>query len=1058
MRAPIVHILVPALLLFVAGACDCGSVSESRLGALTVVVPDSVGSSEGTFSFGFVPGGSSGRLELEVGNVGQGTLRLEALSHEEGDALAAGSAPTEAAPFALDWKQGAEVASGQTSKVIAHFRAPSGSERTRWRTVLRLTAAGADPERASVRIILEATTAPTACEVPTPLRAGMVKVGTSRRISLALANTFPTPQRLLVGAPTSGGSDALAFPPSPETPSGEHLLEPGEVVELAWDFRPTEARSYAASVALQRAESCPEVVLTLEGTGATQVLTWAPQTVEFGAVPVGARVEREVTFHNGGLSSATVQGLRLVAPAAPFEVVAPAGGVLTVPAEGSATLTVAFAPKTPGAMAAQLHFGTSLEDQPGGQLLLRGYGGGPKAQLMPNPLQFGPVAWFPDAVDGNVHRRRLFLSNVGMTEGEGDVREHLFQGTPDGSGGFGAPYANVSVLDALTTPGEFTLELGAGFDPRVGLPAVAGRNRRMMEVVLHPTGPGSRSALLSVFTNDPQTPVIDVDLAANVVTLPPCRYLVRPPRLDFGILEPGQARELTLEVVNLGSSAEERCLISEVRFDEGSSAAFSMPQAPADVLDLGPGESFKLPVRLTAGMATELREHSGALLLRMSSPTEPRVRVPLNGLEGKSCLVIAPSVLEFGTQAVGCSAGERSSTLYNVCESAVIIDGISLTYAAGQLAGGSACAGPSNCPEFEFSALPTIPASGLRLESGASLSGIKVRYRPLDFGRDMGSVAVDFRQDGGAFRGAIALGGTGDTAGANVDVFSERGQARTDFLLVIDASGSMVDDRDRLAANLGAFFQQLTSENVDFHIAIIGGIGGFGEFLKGPTHPDAILTPRSQDLVRQFQEKVMLKNWPTETVVLPGGEACLDPALRSLSLPYSDGPNAGFLRPDAHLSVVCITDEPDQDLVPVSQYVTSFNALKPSAKQVSVSAIAIFNDNSCHGMPDDGRLAEVVRSTDGVRAELCVANWAATLASLGEKTAGSRRHFPLSTAADASRPIRVIVDGTTIPARDPAGTVMWTYDPVTNTITFTPFTVPEPGMDLEVHYSSVCGG
>jgi hypothetical protein len=385
----------------------------------------------------------------------------------------------------------------------------------------------------------------------------------------------------------------------------------------------------------------------------------------------------------------------------------------------------------------------------------------------------------------------------------------------------------------------------------------------------------------------------------------------------------------------------------------------------------------------------------------------------------------------------------------------VFLQSIELSHGAGPLPGSPACPAAEGCPEFALTGVPTLPPGGLRLASGESVS-LSATYRPVDLGRDLGTAAVTFtgESSGAPELGVLVLSGSGDTRGTNVDVFREGGRPKADILLSIDDSGSMSDQQLKIATNLDAFFDELLAADLDFHIAVVKGHSetpGFenGVFLSGPLHPDRILTPQTPDVLAQFREKVRVG------VSGLGVERCFDPVYTSLTASHVAGRNRGFLREDAPLSVICITDEPDQDATPVQQYLDGFHALKGSENQFSTSAIAVLMDTSC-GEADDGRLRMAVSRTDGVLAEVCSGDWISKLQRIGKKAAGSRRRFVLTAPADTLHPLEVLIGGSSVPRLEPSGEENWRYDPVTNAIVFATSALPELGMRLEVNYTAVC--
>jgi hypothetical protein len=301
----------------------------------------------------------------------------------------------------------------------------------------------------------------------------------------------------------------------------------------------------------------------------------------------------------------------------------------------------------------------------------------------------------------------------------------------------------------------------------------------------------------------------------------------------------------------------------------------------------------------------------------------------------------------------------------------------------------------------------------------------------------------------------VAREGEGNSTGANIDSFQGgEGAAKADILLSIDASGSMGNDQERLAQNLGTFLHALTTSGIDFHIAVVKGQmppsnPTPGEFMVGPDHPQAILTPGSPQLLEQFQAKVKVG-------ASGGNEHCFQPALDALSAPLSLGANAGFLRREAVLSLICITDDVDHSTEPVSFFRDAFFQLKGDPNLFTTSAIAVFGSTGC-GRADDGRYAEMVDSTGGYRTELCGADWGSTLADIGRTAGGSRSTFFLSnTPAGGQGGLEVRLEGDVVPATDTGGATIWTYDGGQNAITFSPGWMPEPGQELEVRYTSAC--
>ena len=308
----------------------------------------------------------------------------------------------------------------------------------------------------------------------------------------------------------------------------------------------------------------------------------------------------------------------------------------------------------------------------------------------------------------------------------------------------------------------------------------------------------------------------------------------------------------------------------------------------------------------------------------------------------------------------------------------------------------------------------------------------------------------------------VPLSGAGDAAGLNLDTFHQDPNPAADILVTVDDSCSMAPYQGALASNFAAFIQYATQVNVDYRIAVTTTDdrpgGEQGRFVTGLNHPEKILTPSTPNVAQKFSAKVAVGTSGN------GNESGLSPSLKALTAPLTLTDNAGFLRQDANLGVLIVTDAPDQSGGTAAYYVSSFLSIKGARKanQFSLSAVAGFNPNppsTCppyDTAPDDGKYRDIVSATRGVQEEICTQDWASSLQRLGKNLFGYRSSFFLTSRPDPLQPMQVSLDGVDIPAVDAQGATAWTYDPVTNSLTLQPLYVPEPGQTLQVHYVASC--
>ncbi|MEC9073487.1 MAG: hypothetical protein VX938_13935, partial [Myxococcota bacterium] len=183
------------------------------------------------------------------------------------------------------------------------------------------------------------------------------------------------------------------------------------------------------------------------------------------------------------------------------------------------------------------------------------------------------------------------------------------------------------------------------------------------------------------------------------------------------------------------------------------------------------------------------------------------------------------------------------------------------------------------------------------------------------------------------------------------------------------------------------------------------------------------------------------------------GEGCYDG--------FCGGPNRGFLRKDASLELVFLSDEEDQSPGALDFYIKFFKDLK-----------GFFNDNLFHAHaivgPSGGcssgsgdaaagnRYIELANQTGGNVISICEPNFAAGLASIGEIAFGLKVQFFLTRVADPPT-IAVSVNGSNCSATS-GGSTNWTYDQASNSVVFSEVggCMPQPGQTVIIEYDTIC--
>ncbi|MBK7857587.1 MAG: choice-of-anchor D domain-containing protein [Archangiaceae bacterium] len=1074
-----------SLLSFAACRCEPPPTVEG-LGEINIVFPLDglmVSRPDGVYDFQGIAMGSTRTLQVTVRNVGKGPLDVDTLELVSGDGEV----------FTLPFQAGRVAASDSLSWATTFTAPVTADAQKSYGAHFKLTASNTETGKETADIELKGIAVKAECAMPDTLDFGGVAVGATEKRTVHFQNLTSLDAQGALSAITSSNGDYAAFHYGPGWQEGPILLPSGAMKDVTFTFGPTQTQTYSALVQLKAAEHCAAQPVKLIGLGVTSAVDCA--ATDFAWLPPGLTLTKQATLTNYALQDVVLTGLAattndfasgattVTVPAAQ-RVMASGGGLMLQP--GTVTLPVTFKPTKLGPLDAAITGNTNLGAQPKVTCTLSGKGGGPDIELKPSgTLDVGAVPYFPTAPAPYFITRRLTVQNLGVAPTPADVRANLHLGV----NGVGPQFFRVTPKNADSLESEICVGVydasnpdpGArcsnappsSYDPALGIVAIGAQ--ALLDVPLRITPSAANKHMewdVEVFSDDPDEPVSKLTVRAHSVTLPPCSFLVAPTNLQFGLVTPPVSRELTFQVRNLGQNTGEDCLVTHLDLAPGADSTFSLPDGELDQRTIAPGQSLSVKVRATGqGLATTtLRQVMGAVRVGISSPTFPQIDVPLTAFMGLSCLTIAPSDLDFGTVKKGCASQRRTFTVYNTCQAAVTLNGWSVSAGAGQPAGGPDCPGTSACPEFAFDgAAPVAP--GAMLLAGATMpTTFGLRYHPLDLGKDMGAVTLDVTQNGTRVDQLITLTGVGDNAGLNTDVFSQDPRPKADILWVIDSSCSMRDEQLYLSQNFAATITYANSAvpgGIDYQMGVIDSDPNTatGGHLRGdPLNPKVLRfnTPNVEPL---FRAKVQVGTAGS------GNEHFADVAVRALTAPLVNTDNAGFLRPDAVLAVIAVTDAGDQSQLPTSVLMGLLRNIKGASKPnlFSYNVIGPFTPSVPPGCEYDDYVDttlhnDLVTAFNGKTGQICATQsspqteWAQTLTAIGTTAFGYRDRFFLSSLPDMSQvPVFTVqLDGINVPPTDTTGSLVWSYDLTTNSVKFTAQFVPEPGQALTIAYHVLC--
>jgi len=550
-----------------------------------------------------------------------------------------------------------------------------------------------------------------------------------------------------------------------------------------------------------------------------------------------------------------------------------------------------------------------------------------------------------------------------------------------------------------------------------------------------------------------------------------CEPAFVPSKLDYGVVPKGFYKEMAIKLLNNGTGY---CSFVDAWIEEcsgvGPSCACPEPgtgtqsecyeliaKPPAVAQGIGPGESESIKIRCTlpdtegvlGGMCSAL------LSVELVDQLDQTVTIPaadpvsgcrepnLMGLSGVSESLVLPGDIDFGLVAIGCESQTFKVCVYNSGTALLTINDISL----------------KDCsPEFEIKGLPGLPKD---IPAAESLCFDTV-YAPQNEGMDICQIQVESTDPDTpvVFAG---LSGEGTWESHQVDKFIQVSGTALDLLFVVDDSGSMCGKTQALTEGFDAFVQQLDSQAVNYHVGVIS-MNVVDEAVRGHLNEGdsnqvpLFITPDTPDVPGTFAKLADLGcDGGPNCGGLGGGctdekEAGLFAMWYALTPPLVNGWNAGFMREDAQLAVVALSNEDDQGPFDAEFYSDFLTGLKGvwNSNMVHFNAIVGLENPACEEAYPGLRYVAVAEATGGTALDICTQDFQDLVNSIGNIGQSLKTQFFL-TRLPAIGTLQVSVDGEPCPDG-------WTWDAASNAIVFDPDGPcwPGPGADVEVEYDVAC--
>lgn len=397
-------------------------------------------------------------------------------------------------------------------------------------------------------------------------------------------------------------------------------------------------------------------------------------------------------------------------------------------------------------------------------------------------------------------------------------------------------------------------------------------------------------------------------------------------------------------------------------------------------------------------------------------------------------VAVSPPSLDFGARPAGCAAEPQSFEVKNEGDADLNVSEVKLMgdgKVAYTLTAEPFTLAPGEARSFEVGFTPP------------TLTSFEAKARVISDDPDEGKVDV-------------TLAGEGAADALYEEFFRQETPSSVDVLWVVDNSGSMSEEVERLQDSFEKFMDQFVRLGLDWHIGVVStdvyDPNQSGKLLGTPT----VITTATPDPVATFAATTALGSSGS------GDEQGLQAARLALSEPLLSGANAGFVRADANLAVVIVSDEDDSSPDSAKSFATWLEKYKGDPDKASLSAIvgekatSLFDPGGCMASFSSDISAEAgtkyidaADATGGEFASICELDFDAVLTYLSFAAAGLKTTFVLSEAPSNVGKIEVSVEGRTIPYTPANG---WTWLPSDNAIELHGDAVPGPGERVDVRY------
>ncbi len=303
------------------------------------------------------------------------------------------------------------------------------------------------------------------------------------------------------------------------------------------------------------------------------------------------------------------------------------------------------------------------------------------------------------------------------------------------------------------------------------------------------------------------------------------------------------------------------------------------------------------------------------------------------------------------------------------------------------------------------------------------------------------------------------------------DTFTQQPATELDILLVVDNSCSMEPYQNELSRNFDAFLSFFREGDVDYHIGVLttsvleveAGYGCTQNQIDripaaGELVSDVVITADTSDADALFSQIVSVGTCGSANEM----------GLEAAAIALDGGVVDGFLRDDAFLSLIFVSDEEDYSPNPVNDYMNHFRSIKGprNTESFNASAIVLTDPDECTraqlnaGGTLGTRYIDVATQGQGILGNICDDSFERVVTDLSLASSRLSDRFYLSEYPDTATLV-VNVDGVDVSCLDGG----WMYEEVEYdgqegqpAIVFDRAYMPPPFTEIVVRYNRGEGG